>query len=35
MPTREMREAGFLPFPETTLTSVSQAPMKELIIGWE
>jgi hypothetical protein len=35
MPTREIREVGFLPFPETMLTSVSQAPMNVSIIGVE
>jgi hypothetical protein len=33
IPTREMREIGLLPFPETALTIASQAPMKESIIG--
>ena len=33
IPTREMREIGFFPFPETALTSPSQALMKESIIG--
>jgi len=35
IPTREMREMGSLPFPETALTKASQAPIKESIIGAE
>jgi hypothetical protein len=33
IPTREIRETGLLPFPETALTSASQAPMNESIIS--
>jgi hypothetical protein len=33
IPTREIREDGFLPLPETAVTNVSQAPIKESIIG--
>jgi hypothetical protein len=35
IPTREIREVGPGSFPETTLTSASQAPIKESIIGLE
>jgi hypothetical protein len=35
IPTREIREVGLLPFPEATLTNVSQAAKKESIIDWE